>query len=107
MADKVDNFGGWSETKDATDETQKICNQVKDQVEKRSGKKYRDFEAVKYRAQFLAGGEHVLIQVHVGAEDYIHLSISKIVGTLKGQNYELRGVEQHKTKEDPLVPFKN
>ncbi|XP_054479291.1 cystatin-A1-like [Anoplopoma fimbria] len=104
MADKVDMLGGWTETK-ATDEIQKISNQVKDQVERFTGKNYREFEAVEYRSQLVAG-LNFLIKVHVGAEDYIHLRVFQAL-PCNGGEVVLRGVEQNRTKKDPLVPFIN
>ncbi|XP_049421887.1 cystatin-B-like [Epinephelus fuscoguttatus] len=98
-------MGKWSETKDATEGTQKICDQVKDQVEKQTGKKYRVYTAVKYRIQIMAGGTNYLIKVDVG-EDYDHLSVNQpLVGYQVSPS--LSGVEQHQTKDAPLMPFVN
>nr|XP_033472281.1 cystatin-A5-like [Epinephelus lanceolatus] len=97
-------MGGWSETVDATEETQKICDQVTGQVEKQTGKCYREFKAVKYRNLHLMGGTHYLIKVHVGA-DYDHLMVVQGAGTQFPTPPSLSGVKQHKTKDDPLVPF--
>ncbi|XP_033494324.1 cystatin-A3-like isoform X3 [Epinephelus lanceolatus] len=99
-------MGEWSETMDVTEETQKICDQVKDQVEKQTGKNYRVYKAVKYRDLHLCGGTHYLIKVDVG-EDYDHLMVVQVTGTQFPTSPSLRGVEQHKTKDDPLVPFTN
>ncbi|KAL7373533.1 hypothetical protein ABVT39_008793 [Epinephelus coioides] len=101
------NMGEWNETKDATEETQKICDQVKSEVEKKTGKNYRVYKAVKYRDLHLCGGTHYLIKVHVGGEDYIHLMVVQVTGTQFPSPPSLRAVEQHKTKDDPLVPFTN
>ncbi|XP_049421885.1 cystatin-A-like isoform X3 [Epinephelus fuscoguttatus] len=98
------DMGGWSETKDATEETQTICDQVKDQVEKKTGENYVVFTAIKYRNQIVAG-ENFLIKVDVG-EDYNHLSIYRKLPR-KVEEVVLRGVEQHRTKDDPLEPFTN
>ncbi|KAL7373714.1 hypothetical protein ABVT39_013242 [Epinephelus coioides] len=132
----------WSETEDATEETQRICDelrfdlplffttsthnslvcisvwiyiifysihtQVKGQVEKQTGENYREFKAVKYREN--VGKELFLIKVHVGGTDYIHLRVVQFIWLLRSAPQEvdiLSGVEQHKTKDDPLVPFTN
>ncbi|XP_049421883.1 stefin-C-like isoform X1 [Epinephelus fuscoguttatus] len=100
------DMGGWSETKDATEETQTICDQVKDQVEKQTGKNYRVYKAVKYRDLHLCGGTHYLIKVDVG-EDYDHLMVVQVTGTRIPSPPSLSGVEQHKTKDEPLVLFTN
>ncbi|XP_049912499.1 cystatin-A5-like [Epinephelus moara] len=100
-------MGEWSETMDTTEETQKICDQVKDQVEKQTGENYGVYTAVKYRNLHLIGGKHYLIKVHVGGEDYAHLMVVQVTGTQFPTPPSLRGVEQHRTKDDPLVPFTN
>ncbi|KAM9337317.1 cystatin-A-like [Symphorus nematophorus] len=92
--------GGWSETMNATKEIQKICDEVKCRVEEQTNKKYVEFKAVKYRNQIVAG-EKLSIKVHVGGVNYIHLFIFLV---LRGGTV-LRGVEQHKTKDDPLETF--
>ncbi|XP_078018798.1 cystatin-B-like [Epinephelus lanceolatus] len=96
--------GAWSETKNATDEIQKICDQVKGPVEAIADRKYTVYRAVKYRSQLVAG-ENFLIKVDVG-EDYDHLSVYRKL-PCDGGEVVLRGVEQHRTKDAPLVPFTN
>ncbi|XP_028425653.1 cystatin-A1-like [Perca flavescens] len=102
-------LGGWFEAQDATEETQKICDQVKHQVEEKTGKNYVEYKAIEYRNQ-LENGETFLIKVHVGGTDYIHLKVHQIiifVREVPSTKVFLQGVEQHKTKDDPLVPFTN
>ncbi|KAL7373672.1 hypothetical protein ABVT39_012254 [Epinephelus coioides] len=94
------DMGKWSETKDATEEIQRIVDEVLGQVEKKIHK------AVKYRDLHLCGGTHYLIKVDVG-EDYDHLMVVQVTGTQFPTPPSLSGVEQHKTKDDPLVPFTN
>ncbi|XP_029313684.1 leukocyte cysteine proteinase inhibitor 1-like [Cottoperca gobio] len=106
MANRVE-LGGWGETKDATGETQNICYQVKDEVEQKTDKKYVDYTATEYRSQ-IVNGENFLIKVFVGGKDYIHLRVFQFITFVRDVEeikYVLLGVEQHKTKEDPLVPF--
>ncbi|XP_049421869.1 cystatin-B-like isoform X15 [Epinephelus fuscoguttatus] len=97
-------MGEWSETKDATEETQKICDQVKGQVEKQTGKNYGVYTAVKYRE--IVDEQSFLFKVHVGGEDYIHLMVVQVTGTQVPSPPSLSDVEQHKTGPNPLVPFK-
>ncbi|KAM6908839.1 leukocyte cysteine proteinase inhibitor 1-like isoform 2-T2 [Lycodopsis pacificus] len=92
-----------------TQAIQKICDQVKPQVEEMTGMIYREFKAVKYRAQEF--GNNSLFKVHVGGEigreDYIHLAVSQsdvLQGDVQKINL-LNGVQQHKTDDDPLIPF--
>ncbi|XP_062415342.1 cystatin-A-like [Pungitius pungitius] len=95
--------GGWSETKDATEDIQEICDQVKNRVEERTDKMYQEFKAVLYREQLVAG-ENFLIKVKVGKEDYLHLSVFRAL-PCDGGRIVLKGVQQHKRWEDPLIPF--
>ncbi|XP_023263666.1 leukocyte cysteine proteinase inhibitor 1-like [Seriola lalandi dorsalis] len=90
--------GQFSETKNATKEIQAICDQVKPNVGK-----YPEFIAVKYRVQIVAG-QNFIIKVHVGGVNYIHLSVFQALPCDGGQ-VVLRGVQEHKTEDDPLVPF--
>ncbi|XP_075936998.1 cystatin-B-like [Anarhichas minor] len=96
-------LGGYGETKAADKETQIICDQVKPEVEKETGKIYLEFKAVKYRFQVVAGSNYV-IKVQVGGEDYIHLSLFQEL-PCNGGKVVVRGVQLNKTKEVPLIPF--
>ncbi|KAJ4925076.1 hypothetical protein JOQ06_017814 [Pogonophryne albipinna] len=95
--------GGWTGTQDATEETQKICDAVKDQVEQRTNQKYVVYKAVKFRDQLVAGLK-LNIKVFAGEEDYIHLNVFQQL-PCKGGNVELLNVEVGKTKYDPIGPF--
>ncbi|CAI5673162.1 unnamed protein product [Oreochromis niloticus] len=95
--------GGWSETKKADEQTQKICENVKNQVEKETGKNYAEFHAVEYRSQVVAGANY-LIKVHVGGTSYLHLKVLHELPCNGGQDV-LTGVQQDHHKDDPLVPF--
>ncbi|XP_049421862.1 cystatin-B-like isoform X9 [Epinephelus fuscoguttatus] len=94
-------MGEWSETKDATEETQKICDQVKDKVEKKTGENYGVYTAVKYRE--IVDEQSFLFKVHVGGADYIHLSVIQFIWLLRCvQEVDiLNGVEQHRNKDAP------
>ncbi|KAL6097813.1 csta [Pungitius sinensis] len=93
--------GGWSEPEEATEDTQRICDQAKDQVQKTTGQNYQEFKAVLYREQVVEGF-NFLIKVFAGEEDYLHLSLFLALDCYGG-GIVLKDVEQHKTKEDPLV----
>ncbi|XP_042254836.1 cystatin-B-like isoform X2 [Thunnus maccoyii] len=96
-------LGGYGPTLDATKEIQKLCDQVKPEVEKETGKNFKEYVAVKYREQIVAGA-NFLIKVHVGGVQYIHLSVSEAL-PCNGGAVELNGVQENHTKDDPLVPF--
>ncbi|XP_042254837.1 cystatin-A1-like isoform X3 [Thunnus maccoyii] len=95
-------LGGFSETKDATKEIQKLCDQVL-KVEKKTGKNFKEYVAVKYREQIVAG-TNFLIKVHVGGVQYIHLSVFEAL-PCNGGAVELNGVQENHTKDDHLEPF--
>ncbi|XP_044195633.1 cystatin-B-like isoform X1 [Thunnus albacares] len=97
--------GGFSETKDATKETQKLCDQVKPQAEVKTGKKFKEFVAVNYSDQIVAG-RNFLIKVYVGGVQYIHLSVFEAL-PCDGGAVELKGALDNCTKDDHLVPFLN
>ncbi|XP_067434623.1 cystatin-B-like isoform X2 [Thunnus thynnus] len=95
--------GGFSETRDATKKTQKLCDQVKPEVEKETGKNFKEFVAVKYSRQTVAGTNYI-IKVHVGGDNYILLSVFEALD-FNGGAVELKDVQENKTNEDPLTPF--
>uniref|UniRef100_A0A3Q4IE77 Cystatin-B n=1 Tax=Neolamprologus brichardi TaxID=32507 RepID=A0A3Q4IE77_NEOBR len=97
MADVI--CGGWSETKTADEQIQKICDNVK----KETHENYVEFHAVEYRSQVVAGANY-LIKVHVGGTSYLHLMVWQRLPCDGGQD-ALTGVQQHHHKDDPLVPF--
>uniref|UniRef100_UPI0037E709E1 cystatin-B-like n=1 Tax=Semicossyphus pulcher TaxID=241346 RepID=UPI0037E709E1 len=97
MADKAGAFG---ETQEASEKIQKICDQVKPQVEEKTGEKYEVFTALQYRSQIVSG-LNFLIKVHVGGSSYLHL---KVYQNLSG-GIKLPGVEEEHSKDDPIIPF--
>ncbi|XP_049912506.1 cystatin-B-like [Epinephelus moara] len=101
-------MGEWSETMDTTEETQTICDQVSEGPSGETGENYGVYKAVKYRET--VDEQSFLFKVHVGGADYIHLSVFQFIWLLRCVPQEvdiLSGVEQHKTKDVPLVPFTN
>uniref|UniRef100_A0A669CZU1 Cystatin-B n=1 Tax=Oreochromis niloticus TaxID=8128 RepID=A0A669CZU1_ORENI len=95
--------GGWSKTKKADEQTQKICENVKNQVEKEPQKNYAEFHAVEYRSQVVAGINY-LIKVHAGGTSYLHLLVWRKL-PFEGGNAVLTRVQEHHHKDDPLLPF--
>ncbi|XP_037613074.1 cystatin-B-like [Sebastes umbrosus] len=93
--------GGFTETMDATEETQKFCDQVKCQVEEKTNEKYETFLAVKYRSQVVAG-QIFLIKVHAGG--YLLLKVLKKL-SCNGGDIVLLDLQEDHGKDDPIVPF--
>uniref|UniRef100_A0A3B4WK10 Cystatin-B n=1 Tax=Seriola lalandi dorsalis TaxID=1841481 RepID=A0A3B4WK10_SERLL len=65
--------GGFTDPMDATEEIQKICDQVSF-IQKNTKKVYEEFRAVKYTSQ-VVNGTNYLIKVHVGGHIYLHLKV--------------------------------
>ncbi|XP_027700994.1 cystatin-A1-like [Vombatus ursinus] len=95
--------GGLSETKSATPEIQKIVDEVKPQLEKKSNEKYDHFEAVKYRTQVVAGTMY-FIKVHTGGDQYVHLKVFRPL-PYTNDPMELSAYQTGKTKDDELTYF--
>ncbi|XP_039663548.1 cystatin-B-like [Perca fluviatilis] len=100
-------LGGFGPTEDATKDTQWLCDLVKSDVEKKTGKDYQEYKAVKYRNEIVlhfVTGTSILIKVHVGGEDYIHLEIYRAllphIGMVPHTN-----VKDNQTIDSPLQPF--
>ncbi|XP_034036544.1 cystatin-B-like [Thalassophryne amazonica] len=93
-------LGGYSEVKDANEDIQKLCDQVKTQVEGKTGKNYKVYEAKQYKSQVVSGTNYI-IKVHVGHGKYIHLEIYKQLPCYGGK-VELSKVHVGKTLACPL-----
>ncbi|XP_073344629.1 cystatin-B-like [Pagrus major] len=96
--------GGHSDVCEATDEIQKICDQVKDETFSFTNEKYKEFRATKYKQQVVAG-KNFLIKVHVGGDNYIHMSVFQGLPCYGGR-VQLTGVEKDKKADDPLEHLK-
>ncbi|XP_026199456.1 cystatin-B-like [Anabas testudineus] len=95
--------GEWSGTEDSTEEVQKICDEVKPDVEKMTNKTFEEFTAKKYRHQIVAGTNY-LIKVHVGGSSYIHIQLFQSL-PCNGGALNLFGVQENHTENDPLDLF--
>ncbi|KAG8009473.1 Stefin-C [Nibea albiflora] len=95
------SVGAWSETQDATEKIQRVCDEVKCQVEEKTNKKYGVYKAIKYRSQVVSGMNY-LIKVHVGCDDYLHIRVFQSLPCYGGKSV-VNCVEGH-DKCDPLIP---
>ncbi|XP_016528141.1 leukocyte cysteine proteinase inhibitor 1-like [Poecilia formosa] len=95
----MSKIGEYTEPRKADEKIQQLCNQVKDQVETKTGKEYKQFTAILYRTQVVAG-KNFLIKVDVGDLNGLHLLLYRDLS----DRVEVIKVEEHK-KDDPLVPF--
>ncbi|XP_074550088.1 cystatin-A5-like [Halichoeres trimaculatus] len=92
--------GDFSETRPADEEIQKICDEVKPQVESKTGRNFDIFNALLYRKQ-IVNGNNFLIKVYVGGSYYIHIMVYQ---NLSGEK-TVTGVQEGHSKDDPLIPF--
>ncbi|XP_047424810.1 cystatin-A5-like [Mugil cephalus] len=95
--------GGFTEPRPATEEIQRICDEVKGQVEEQTKKKYGIFRALHYRSQVVAGTNY-LIKVNSGPSSHLHVIVFEALPCHGGQK-SVSGLEEGHTKEDPLLPF--
>ncbi|CAI5673176.1 unnamed protein product [Oreochromis niloticus] len=68
--------GRSSGVKDADEKIQKICDEVKCQVEEKTNETYEVFKAVQYKSQPVQGVNYA-IRVHVGGDSYLLLRVWK------------------------------
>ncbi|XP_076868789.1 cystatin-B-like [Brachyhypopomus gauderio] len=95
--------GGTTEAKDANDEVQKICDEIKSSAEEKAGKTFEIFSAKSYKSQVVAGTNY-FIKVHVGGEDYVHLRVYQKL-PCEGSTLSLHGLQMSKVHQDPIEYF--
>ncbi|KAM9300884.1 cystatin-B-like [Morus bassanus] len=95
--------GGTSAARPATEETQKIADEVKSQIEEKEGKTFDVFTAVEFKTQVVAGTNY-FIKVHVGNDEFVHLRVFR---SLPHENkpLSLHSYQSSKTKHDELAFF--
>ncbi|XP_038149558.1 cystatin-A5-like [Cyprinodon tularosa] len=98
------SFGEWSEPKPVDGDVSMLCKWMKNISESNTKKSYKEFVAVSYRNQSVAG-ENILAKVWVGENKYVHLMIFQ--GPLLEDTFTIKflGVKDDYKWEDPLEPF--
>ncbi|XP_066031605.1 cystatin-B-like [Chamaea fasciata] len=95
--------GAPSAVRPATDETQRMVEQVKAQLEEKEGKTFDVFTAVEFKTQLVAGTNY-FIKVHVGNEEFVHLRVFKSLPH-ENEQLSLHSYQSSKTKHDELAYF--
>ena len=92
---------GVSEYSEANAELQKMCDFIKTSAEEKTGTQFREFTAVGFCSQNVAGTKY-LVKLHVGNNEYIHLAIWKKLPCYGSELVLVGDVQTAKTKEDPI-----
>ncbi|KAM6139927.1 cystatin-B-like [Pterocles gutturalis] len=95
--------GGTCAARPATDETQKIADEVKPQLEEKEGKTFDVFTAVEFKTQVVAGTNY-FIKVHVGNDEFMHLRVFRSLPQ-ENKPLSLHSYQSSKTKHDELSYF--
>ncbi|KAF7688415.1 cystatin-B-like [Silurus meridionalis] len=95
--------GGMGHVKHANTEVQKICDEVKPQVEAKAGKNFGVFKAIAFSTQTVAGTNY-FIKVHVGEKEYLHLRVFRSL-PCAGYKISLQEIQKSKTSADPIEYF--
>ncbi|XP_067402451.1 cystatin-A-like isoform X2 [Emydura macquarii macquarii] len=97
--------GDFSETKPATPEIQEIADQVKPELEKRTGEKYPDFDAISFRYQIVHGTNYLIkVSIKKSKDECVHLMVYQSL-PCDQKDPSLTSYQTGKTKDDPLEPF--
>lgn len=97
--------GGFTREMKATEEVQKICDQVKSQAEEKAGTTFNQFEAICYRSQVVAGMNYI-IKVDVGhtSYNYVHLYVYQSL-PCNGSTLEVTNIKTGMKESAPLEPI--
>ncbi|XP_073670842.1 cystatin-B-like [Paramisgurnus dabryanus] len=95
--------GGTSKPNKATKDVQKLCDEVKHQVEQKAGKNFATYTATSYTTQVVAG-TNFFVKLHVGGNDYIHVKIYKALPHT-GEKPKVTAVQCSKTQHDAIEFF--
>lgn len=95
--------GGKSEPKDANAEIQSICDQVRGEVEDKSGKKFSEYTALTFCSQVVAGTNY-FVKIHVGNDECVHVRILQPLPHT-GAPPSVHAVQVSKTKHDEITYF--
>ncbi|KAK9975333.1 hypothetical protein ABG768_023385, partial [Culter alburnus] len=94
--------GGFTPEKVVTPEVEKICLEVKSDIEEKAGANFEVYIPLSF-ASHIVGTKYV-VKVYVGVDKCVHAMIYQAL-PCDGGELIVYGVQYPKTASDPLIPF--
>ncbi|XP_065061822.1 cystatin-B-like [Rhopilema esculentum] len=95
--------GGTADAAPADEETQKVIDTVKQEVEQKLGRELQVFKALRVARQMVQGF-NFFVKVDIGNNEYIHVRIYQNLPCY-GSKIELHGIQVGKTVNDDVGYF--
>ncbi|XP_063806627.1 cystatin-B-like [Pseudophryne corroboree] len=95
--------GGLGAAKPADAEVQKLCDEVRSELEKKVGKKFSTFKAETYKTQTVSGTNY-FIRIKMGDNEYIDIRVYEALPQAN-KKPELSGYQCVKTKDSDIEYF--
>ncbi|XP_075054363.1 cystatin-B-like [Mixophyes fleayi] len=95
--------GGLGRAKPANAAVQSICDQMRREVEQKTGRSFITFRAVQYKTQVVAGTNY-FIKVYVGYNEYAHLCVYQPL-PYTNEPMSLTAVQLGRTRQDEIKHF--
>ncbi|XP_051748738.1 cystatin-B-like isoform X1 [Ctenopharyngodon idella] len=95
--------GGFTPEEPVTPEEEKICREVKSDIEEKAGTNFDVYIPLSFASQ-IAEGTNYLAKVYVGVDKCVHVMIFQAL-PCNGGELTVTGVQHPKTASEPLIPF--
>ncbi|XP_067264127.1 cystatin-B-like [Chanodichthys erythropterus] len=99
----VCGVGRWNTVKPVTPEVEKICCEVKSDIEKMVGANFEAYIPLSFASRIVSGKDY-LVKVYVGVDKCVHAMISQAF-SCNGRELTVTGVQYPKTASEPLNLF--